>query len=491
MPRKKREASTVEIGVPGLTYTWGRMNEERHPRLQGTAAARVYEEMRDNDAIIGAALYSIEAYLRSVKWFVRAADDSEEAEAEAEFLETCMNDMDSTWDEFISDVLSLITYGYSLHEIVYKVRRGLDAPSKRFRSRYSDGRVGWRNLALRAQRTIDRWEIADDGEILGAYQKNPNTGVDVFLPMSRCVLFRTKTYKNNPEGVSVLRRAYRSWYFKKRLEEIEAVGISRDMTGVPLVEVPAPIMSPNATAAQRSVRSQMEMLVSQLHRDEREGIVFPAETDFDGKPTGYKIRLLSSPGSKQIPADPVIRRNDSRIAMTLAAEFLMLGTEKTGSFALAAEKSSNFVKSLEWYADTICSMLNKVAVARLMEVNGVDETLWPRIEHGPIAQHDIKDLGLFLQQISMAGLITPSVELEKHLRHVAKFPDMTSEEEDLVESRVDAKAKETDNGAIQSDIETATAINTLAQPMTPVAAPVEPPEPAEVPEIDPDIESIE
>lgn len=439
---KKTDPSTIEISLPGLNQHSGYLAEEKHTRLQGIAAARTFEEMSQNDAVVGSCLYAIESFLKSLDWKVRPANESAEAVAEAEFLTQCRDDMDQAWADLISDILSMLVYGFSLHEIVYKVRRGPDSASPRFRSKYSDGRFGWRAIACRAQTTIERWEIDDKtGEIYGAYQRPPPAYDTTYLPMSRCVLFRTKTYKNNPEGVSVLRRAYRSWYFKKRLEEIEAVGISRDLNGIPIIEVPAAVMSPSATAAQRAVRTQMQTMVSLISRDQFEGLVFPAELDSDNKPTGYKFRLASSSGQKAIPADGVIRRYDARIAMTLAAEFLLLGTEKTGSFALAAEKSSHFARTLTWYARGIQDQLNTVCVPRLMTVNGVAPENWPRFEHGPIALPDLMALGLFLQQVTTAQLLTPTPQLEKYIREIAQAPAPTTEEEAAIADRLETLAE--------------------------------------------------
>ena len=62
-------------------------------------------------------------------------------------------------------------------------------------------------------------------------QLAPPSYKQVVIPMEKCLLFRTQTHKNNPEGRSILRNAYRSWYFKKRIEEIEGVGIERDLAG--------------------------------------------------------------------------------------------------------------------------------------------------------------------------------------------------------------------------------------------------------------------
>jgi hypothetical protein len=245
--------------------------------------------------------------------------------------------------------------------------------------------------------------------------------------MSRCVLFRTKTYKNNPEGVSPLRRAFRSWRFKKRLEEVEAIGLARNLTNIPKVTVPTRMMSPSASAAEQAVRGQFQNMVSLLSRDQLTGIVMPAELE-DGKETGYKFELLSGQGNSAMTADPVIRRYDSRILMSLASEFLLLGVEKTGSFALAAEKASSFVGSLEWTADVIANEFNRVCISALMQVNGVPPEFWPKLIHDPVAQTDVRDLGMFLSQAAAGGFITPTVATENRLRERASLPEISEDE---------------------------------------------------------------
>lgn len=425
MPRK-RPPPTIEIGSPGLRQWGGRVDEEQHLRLRGAKAAKIYEEMRLNDATIGAAFYTIESYLRRVPWRAVGPD-----KAEQEFLQSVMDDMDQTWDETVSDILSMLVYGHALHEVVYKVRIGPDEENPRYRSASDDHRFGWRQIALRAQTTIDRWDIDPEyGTINGCWQQPPAMGGSFgerYLPMSRCLLFRTSTLKNNPEGRSILRTAYRSWFFKKRLEESEAAGIHRDATGIPVVNMPVNAMARNASAELKAMRHSMETLVSQIDNNERKGIVFPAETNADGKPTGYKLSLLTSNGTKQILVDPVIRRHDSRIAMSMAAEFLMLGTEKQGSFALGSEKSANFIRSLGWYVDVIQETLQK-AVTRLYAANGVPVEKRARIEAGEIDGPSLQEFGLFLQQAAAAGFLHPRPEDEKRLRELAHLPEIDLEE---------------------------------------------------------------
>lgn len=429
---------TVDLGQPGLDHGFGSINEEKHPALRGQLAMRIYEEMESNDPTIGAGLYSIEGFLRRIVWRLKPADDSVPALEWATFVRSCMDDMDRPWSDFVADVVKMLTYGYSLHEVVYKYRRGPNSKSKRFRSRYTDGRVGWRDLGTRAQKSIDSWVIEEDGTILGANQWAPTSNGPVFLPMDRCVLFRTSAYKNNPEGQSLLRRAYRPWYFKKRLEEIEAIGLSRSLVNLPVVEIPVRCMGPNASPAEKAIRSQAEKMVQLLSKDRLSGVVVPTELDEQGKPTGYKFRL-STASATQLSTDPVIRRYDARILMTLAAEFLILGTEKTGSFALSVTKNENFVRSLDRFADIIADQINQVLIPRLMQVNGVPPELWPTMDHEPIDAVGVAELGLFISQAQ--NMLTPTVDTENALRRRAQLPPISEEEYAEAEAKREAAEK--------------------------------------------------
>jgi hypothetical protein len=238
------------------------------------------------------------------------------------------------------------------------------------------------------------------------------------------------------------------------------------LTGIPVIHVPPQILSANASAAQQSTRNRLEMLVSSMQRGENEGFLFPAEHDQENKPTGYLFKLMSSPGQKQIPADPVIRRYDARILMSMAAEFLLLGTEKQGSFALGSEKSSNFTRSLSWYIDSICAVLNKTAVKRLYDANGVPVEKRAKIVAGEIDMPGLAELGLFLQQMTSSGLIHPTPEIEAKLREVSRMPGADVTEIEALFEEEKAAAEE----AAQREMEMAQAQPAPEDGESPIAA---------------------
>ena len=421
---EEEEDIFAEVGTTGLKRSGGFIDQEWLRQLSSaTLRYRAFSEMRDNDATIGAILYAIETLIRQVEWTVTPAENTDQSRAAAKFLEECMLDVSPNWETFLSEVLSMLPYGFSVFEVVYKIRAGQDQEDPRFNSRYEDGRIGWKRFAVRGQDTVERWDFTTEGQIAGFYQVAAPDYVETYIPANKCLLFRTKVERNNPEGRSLLRNAYRSWYFLKRLQEIEAIGVERDLAGLPVMEVPVEIMSPNATSAQSSLRTKLETVIQQIRRDEREGIVMPSHLDREGKPTGYKLSLLSTGGARALNTDQIIRRYESRIAMSVLAEFIMLGLDKSGSFALADSKTDLFATSLRTILQTIQSVFMSEAVRPLFELNPeFPEHCWPSITYGDIETQDLDKLGRYLQSLSAAGLVTPDPTLEDALREMADLP---------------------------------------------------------------------
>ena len=317
-----------EIGNTGLKNSGGMVYEEFLPKLQWPRAGAVYHEMSSNDPVVTSILMASRQLVRKVEWSVEPASQKRADVKAAQFLEECMNDMSCTWSAFIDDLMSFFEYGWSYMEIVYKKRNGNGTKAK-CSSKYNDNRIGWRKISGRAQTTLQRWEIDEYGSIKGMYQYT-DKGV-VFIPIEKALLFRTTTARNNPEGKSFLRGAYRPWYFKKHIEEVEGIGIERDLAGLPVITAPAGVdlFDKNNPKAVQTKNDALK-LVSSIRRDRNEGVVLS---------DGWKIELLNSGGS-HMDTSSVINRYDQRIAITMLSDIVMMGGDKVGSFALAKPKES-------------------------------------------------------------------------------------------------------------------------------------------------------
>jgi len=430
---KAKPTSTdfMELGSAGLIQYGGQIQEDFIQQLQGKRGIANFREMADNDPVVGAILHAIEMLMRKVDWSVDASDvEDEQALQYAEFVSSCMTDMSVSWDDTLSSILSFLTYGFSIHEIVYKRREGYeaDAPSK-----HDDKLIGWKKLPIRGQSTVYDWDLDANGGINGFIQQQElgeTWGRDnVFIPIEKMLLFRTTTKYNNPRGRSVLRNAFIPWYYKSKIQEIEAIGIERDLAGMPIAYVPPQLLSDNATQGEKAALDAIKQLVRNIKRDEQEGIVFPLAYDPDTGNPAYDLRLLSTGGRRQIDTDAIINRYDQRIAMSLLADFVLLGHTKTGTQALSVSKIQLFLDSLEAWLSGIAEVFNSHALPRLLRINGMDISKCPSINFQAPDNIDLGALGTFINQLAGAGApLFPDENLENFLMETAGLPKRQAEE---------------------------------------------------------------
>lgn len=427
----KNVSPMMELGVTGVKRVSGYIDEEFLPALRGRKAVRVYREMSVNDSMVGALLFSIDKLIREVEWKVLPPDQTLQGNAAQEFLESCMDDMNEPWDSFIGEVLSMLVYGWSWHEIVYKRRLGPWQKDPRKRSKFTDGHIGWRKIPIRAQETLLRWSFDDTGGIRAMVQMAPPKYQMTVIPIEKSILFRTSIAKGNPEGLSLLRTAYRSWYFKKRLEEFEAIGVERDLAGMPVGKVPADYLTAQKGTPQAKTVDAFRKMVRGVRRDENEGLVLPTQYDPDTKQPLFDFTLMNSGGTRQFDTNTIISRYEQRILMSVLADFILVGHQDTGSYSLHTDKTGIFRAALNAITKAIADTLNRYAVPRLFAVNGWKLDNLPRFEPTNVDPPDLAQLAGFISATSTAGLQWfPDPELEKYLREIARLPEMTDEEVD-------------------------------------------------------------
>jgi hypothetical protein len=407
-----------EFGSTGLKRSGGVISEEFLPQLQGIRGQRVFREMADNDPIVGGAMLALTEIITRLDWKVEPPENPTPEETDqARFVQECLDDMSESWDTTLGQALSFLIYGWSYHEIVYKVRGGR-AAEPTHRSRYNDGRIGWRKFAVRGQDTLTRWVFDKKGGLRGMVQQDSTAGVNATIPIERALLFRVSEYKGNPEGRSMLRNAYRPWWYKKRIEEIEAIGIERDLAGLPLAYAPMEYFQQGADPA---LLNSVVDAVKNARRNEAEGLVFPSVFDEDGNRL-LTFELVTSGGSRQIDTDKVIQRYNNGIATSMLQDFLTLGHEGVGSYSLGAAKITMWQLVVDSIAKSVAEVINQHAIPRLMRLNGWMPDRTPELKYGDVSRADLAVLSDFLQRMIDSGVIVPDPALETYLRDLAGVP---------------------------------------------------------------------
>ena len=420
----------VELGVTGLRVSAGRVIDQELRQLRGERRAlKVFEEMARYDDVIGGLLYAVEMIIRQLKWRTEPGGDTPLDLEVAEFVESLRNDMSSTWEDMIAEVLSMVWAGFSYHELVYKQRQGFVPLEPGASSRFSDGRIGWRKIPIRGQTSLIRWAFDENGGIKGMFQRNPNPALggvafqtELFIPIEKALLFRPKVNKGSPQGRSLIESAFIDWYYKKQLTSIEAIGVERDLAGIPMAWVPPKLLQTNATSADKATLATIKEMVVNTRRDEQEGIVMPLAYDENNNKI-YDFELLTTGGSRQIDPDVPIMRHNRGMASAVMAQFILMGDGDGGSFAMHKDKTELFLVGLGTIAREIKSVFNRHAIPRVLALNGISVENPPHYEHDDIQHVDLSILGEFLGKLTAAGMpLFPDVDLENVLREAASLP---------------------------------------------------------------------
>lgn len=431
----KTDSPFLELGVSGLNRFGNEVAEEWLRDLQGQKGIKVYTEMRDNDPVCGAILFAIKAFCRSVKWYVEPGGSSTDDLEAASFVDSCRHDMSHTWQSFISQCLSgMLPFGWAYHEIVYKQRLGQDQQDGSKKSKFDDGYIGWRKLPVRSASSLFGWQWGPDGSLQAMMQQAPPDYQIHIIPIIKALLFRTDEDKDNPEGRSILRNAYKPWYFKTHIEEFEAIRIERDSTGVPVLRAPSSVVNPKkGDTIAAAARETCLKLVKNLKVDKQEGVLLSSERDKEGNYL-YELTLLQSgsgSSTAQSAASIAIPRYNIQIAQTALAEFIMLGVEKAGgSYALSQDKTDYFSLAVTGYLDEIVDVMNVHAIPRLLKLNPLHFDNYPILRHGDVKRVNMEALGNVIQKLAQSGMPlfpSPDGSLEKWVLNALGMPEPKEE----------------------------------------------------------------
>ena len=142
----------------------------------------------------------------------------------------------------------------------------------------------------------------------------------------------------------------------------------------------------------------------------------------------FDFTLTSSGGQRTFNTSEIIARYNKEIAMSVLADFILLGHEAVGSFALSSDKTDLFAVALGTFLDSVQDVMNRYAIPRLFELNGWPLENLPKIVHGDIEKPDLQSLGAYIGALVNAGIpLFPDEELENYLRKAGNLPELSEE----------------------------------------------------------------
>lgn len=415
-----------EVGTLGLKVQSGRIMQEPRRNLRFPESMNTYQLMM-RDPSIASSLNIIQMFARRVNWQFKAPkgkEDDAQMKERVEFFNSLMDDMDMSWGDFISTVMTMCVYGFSVHEKVYKKRTG---KTGKYPSKHNDNLIGWAKLPIRCQPTLDKWYFDDDNRnVTGVRQNLYRLNRDMHLvgqddgyrrlPRSKFLLFKYDENSGSPEGRSPLLNAYVPWKYKVQIEEYEAVGVSRDLVGMPKIGLPPDYLDENADPEKKAFVEYCKRLINDMIANDRAGIIFPRYIDPETKADVFEFGLVSRQGAKAYDTEAIIERYSKQIMQAFMADVIAMGNSKYGSFSLADSKTSLLAMSVEVLLKQIQTVINRDLVAQTYALNQWDDEEHVQISYEDIENPDIEIIAKFVQQVVAVGAMEVDKALSDYLR---------------------------------------------------------------------------
>jgi phage gp29-like protein len=388
--RNTKRPEIGELGGTGTQVFAGMISEEYNPDLRGQKAITTYDKMRKSDARVKSSILVCELPLRSIEWHIEPASESPKDEEIAQALEDNLFNMTITWDSCLHHIMLMLPFGFSIFEKVWEI---------------VDGKVRYRKLAPRLPKTLSKWLLDANGGLSGIEQHAFINDVykTITIPSDKLLVFTNEKEGSNFEGTSILRTAYKHWYYKDNLYRIDGIGAEKNAVAFLKLTYPT-------TASDADIKKCDE--VGQHYQAH--------ENQYVSMPDDHDAVLLGATGHIK-DLMPSIEHHNKAIAESVLADFLNLGTGNVGSWALSKDKSSFFLMSLGALGKNICDTFNAYAIPQWVQYNYGDVDL-PKLVHGKLDTRNLQEYATAATSLLQSGGITHDNDVENTLREMLDLP---------------------------------------------------------------------
>ena len=398
-------SATDTVGAPGTSLYGGQVvNNEKDPRLSASQNYTSYSDMISNTAIVAAGVRFMLNMVSKAGWHAEPADESSEAEEKAELVTDMMHDMLTPWHRVVRRTAMYCMWGFSIQEWTAKIRE--------------DGVVGLLDVEPRAQKTIEKWDIDTVGRVLGVVQRNPQNGLEIYLPREKIVYAVDDTLNDSPEGLGLFRNLIKLSQKLERFELLEAWGFETDLRGMPVArgpftEMEKMITNGTLTRAQATALQQpMLDFIASHNRNPELGMLLDSATystaDERNAPSAVRqwdVEILQGDPQGQQEVAAAIERINREMARVLGVEQMLLGGDSTGSFALAKDKSQSLGLIIDSCLQSVRETMEKDLLTPIWLLNGWDPKLKPKFVIEKVQYREIEQVVGALETLARAGAV--------------------------------------------------------------------------------------
>ena len=389
----KEVPSKDELGATGTAIFGKVLSEtvEYLTDLQGSKGYTVFDKMRRSDGQVKGALLACELPFHSAYWDIQPGTNDAQGNYIADALrENIFETMTITWEDILHHIMLMNAFGWMPMEKVWEL---------------DGGSYVWRKWAPRMPNTITQVCVDPTGGLDYIVQQcwNNDKFDSIPIPVKKLLVFTNEREGSNYTGISLLRAAYKHWWYKNTLYAIDGMAAERHGMGMAKFTYP-----PGANQEQKDKIAEVGQ---RLTAHERAYVALPADLGFEL--LGVQGQLHDIKGS--------IEHHDLQIARSILAQFMTLGSGSTGSFALSEDQSSFFLMALKAMGKNICNVINRYAIRELVDYNW-EVTKYPKITVSDLDSYDISKMAEALTKLVTAGVILPDEYIETELRRKMHLP---------------------------------------------------------------------
>lgn len=402
----KRAFPRAELGDSGTRIMHGIVHEDYNSQLQGIAGIRVFDEMRKSDGTVRAAMLATTLPIRRADWFIKPGTEDPQGLEIAQFAERALFEWieDMTWDDIIRQALLMVPFGVMVFEKVYGT---YDFEGKTY--------VTLKKLSPRLPRSIQQWELKDG--TFGIQQVRQD-GVQAQIPGSKLLIFVNEREGDNWWGTSMLRAAYKHWYYKDNFYKIDAVAFERQGLGIPKITMPNGYTEADEAKAKTAMQN--------LRANEDAFLLLPPD---------YTAEFMNMGSQTTRDPERSIGHHNRQILASVLAQFLELGATTVGSKALSNDHSDLFLKAMEAIANTFRDEINDDLIKELVDLNYDNIDTYPKLDYSGISKVNIEALSTAFGALVTAGALKPTDDDQQYLRSVLGLPPRS--QDDIDEQNID------------------------------------------------------
>lgn len=413
--KEKTEILTTH-GVTGTDLQSGMITDEYNSDLQFPESIKIYDEMRKSDGTVIAILRAIKQPLISAKWQIQAWGEDEFDKELADFITHNLFEK-IKFKHFLRESLGFLDFGFYYFEKNFEI---------------VDGIIEWKDFAPRLPKAHYLWGITNEDWVdwhpTGVTQQvnatdEGKTSQTLTIPWDKIILFSFEKEGNNFEGVSVLRNAYKHYYYKDLLYKVSSISSERYGVGIPVASVKSSMNEAN--------KNKLVEFLKNIRSNEQSYWVYTDDA--------MDVRIMTPEGSgvgSQIQTS--IDHHDRKIYDSILAGFLNLTTGDGGSNALSKDQSSFFLRGLQGTADFFIDTMNE-HIRELINLNYKDVTVYPKLTVSDIGSISMDEQMTAIGSAVEKWLLDITPDDKAMIRDILKMPRLTQEQMNQIEADKEAQ----------------------------------------------------